>query len=69
MLIELLREIILEIIRALFLEELCRRVRERITERTRRQRVRRYQVLLHRFHVRHRKRLMHRLTTGGGGNL
>jgi hypothetical protein len=24
---------------------------------------------LHRFHVRHRKRLMHRLTTGGGGNL
>lgn len=69
MLIELLREVILELLRTLFLEDLCQRVKDKLVERTRRQRVRRYQTLLRRLHVRQRERLMHKLTTGAEGNL
>jgi hypothetical protein len=63
MLIDLLHELILELIRALFLEELCQRVKERLVQRVHGRRIRRGQELLRWLHIRHRDRLLHRLTT------
>jgi len=64
MLMDLLREFILELLRALFWEELCQRVKERLLERARRRGLRRRQALLHWLRIRHRKQLLHRITTG-----
>ena len=69
MLIDILREFILELLRALFLEVLCQRVKDKLVERARRRRVWRHQALLRRFHVRQRKNLIHKLTTGAEGDL
>ena len=65
MLIDLLKEFILELLRALFLEELCQRVKTHFIKRTHRRRLRRHQALLRWLHIRHREKLLHRLTTGG----
>jgi hypothetical protein len=64
MLIDLLKELILELTRTLFLEELCQRVKARLAERRSRRRIRRHQALLRRLHIQHRDRLLHRLITG-----
>jgi hypothetical protein len=69
MLMELLRELIVEVFRALFLEELCRRVKVTLGGRARRQRLRRHQTLLRQLRVRQRDRLIHTLTTSDEGNL
>ena len=64
MLFDLLKEFMLELLRALFLEELCQRVKERLAQRAHRRRRRRHQALLRWLHIRHREKLLHRLTTG-----
>ena len=63
MLIDLLKELLLELLRALFLEELCQRVKNSLLGHIRRRRHRRHQALLRWLHVRRRDRLLHRITT------
>lgn len=63
MLIDLLKEFVLELLRALFLEDLCQRVKNRFATRAHQRRLRRHQDLLRWLHLRHRDRLLHRLTT------
>lgn len=63
MLVDLLNQIILELLRALFLEALCQRVKNRIAIRAHRHRRCRYEALLLGLHLRHRERLLHKLTT------
>jgi len=65
MLIDLLKEFVLELVRAFFLEELCQRVKGRVARRAYRRRFRRHEALMRWLHSRHRERLLHRLTTGG----
>ena len=62
MLIDLLKELALELLRALFLEEFCQRVREGLARRVRLHRSGR-RAWLRQLHIRHRERLLHRLTT------
>jgi hypothetical protein len=64
MLIDVLKELVLELIRTLFLEELCQRVKHRLVTRAHQRRLRRHQTLLRWLHIRHRERLLHRITTG-----
>ncbi len=63
MLIDLLKEFVLELLRTLFLEDLCQRVKSHLAKRTARRCLRRHEDLLRLLHVRHRDRLLHRLTT------
>jgi len=63
MLVDLLKELMLEFLRSFFLEELCQRVKSRLVTRACRQRLRRRQALLRWLHIRHRDRLLHRITT------
>ena len=69
MLIDLLKELVLELLRKLFLEELCQRVKEKLGERARRRRLRPKQSLFRQFHIHHRDRLLHKLTTGANKKL
>ena len=69
MLIDLLKEFMLELLRALFLEGLCQRVKARLAQRVQRHRLHRHQALLCWLHIRHRDRLLHRLTTGADEEL
>src|SRR5262245_21822847 len=62
MLIELLKQLIIELVRALFLEELCQRVKATLVKRSFERRIGRQKALLRHLHVRHRERLLHRLT-------
>lgn len=64
MLIDLLKEFILELMRVLFLEALCRRVKNHLETRAHKRGVRRHQALLRWLQVRHREQLLHKLTTG-----
>lgn len=64
MLIDLLKELLMELLRALFLEGFCQRVKAKILERSYLRRLRRRQALDRWLRVRHRDRLLHRLTTG-----
>jgi len=69
MLLDLLRELFLELLRAFFLEDLCQRVKGKFAERRNRRRVRRHQAMLRWLHIRHRQRLLHRITTAGDQEL
>ena len=69
MLIDLLKEFVLELLRALFLEDLCQRVKNQLVTRARRRRHCRHQALLGRLQFRHREKLLHRLTTGANKKL
>jgi hypothetical protein len=69
MLIDLVKEFALELLRALFLEDLCQRVKNRFVARAHRRRLCRHQALLRWLHLRHRNRLLHRLTTGSDRKL
>ena len=69
MLIDLLKEFVLELLRALFLEELCQRVKNGLVQHVHRRRLRRHQALLRWLHIRHRDQLLHRLITGAGKKL
>ncbi len=60
---DLFKELVLELLRALFLEDLCQRVKESFVTRRRRRRLLRHQALLRRLHLRNRERLLHRITT------
>lgn len=64
MLAELLKEFVLELVRSLFLEELCERVKLRLAEHVEHRRKARQQALFRRLRIQHRDRLLHRLTTG-----
>jgi hypothetical protein len=64
MLIDLIKEVILELLRALYLEDLCRRVKRGLRQRVDRRSLRRRQAWLRHLHIRNRDRLLHRLTTG-----
>lgn len=63
MLIDLLKEFILELMRVLFWEEICQRVKDQLVARASQRRVRCHQELLRSLHSRHREKLLHRLTT------
>jgi len=63
MLIDLLKDVLLELIRALFVEELCQRVKKLLQACAQRQRIRRREELLKWLHLRHRQKLLHKLTT------
>jgi len=69
MILDLLKEFVLELLRALVLEELCQRVKNHLNTRRHRRRTKRWQSLLRRIQLRHRDRLLHRLTTEAGANL
>lgn len=62
--LDLLKELILELLRSLLLEELCHRVKEKLVQRVKRRRLQRHGELLRWLHIRHRDRLLHRITTG-----
>ena len=64
MFIDLLKELMLELIRALLLEDLCQGVKNGLVTRRHQRRLRRHQALLRWLHVRNRDRLLHRITTG-----
>lgn len=64
MLIDLLKEFVLELLRALFLEDICKRVKNRLVTHAYRRRLCRHDDLRRRLYRRHRDRLLHRLTTG-----
>ena len=64
MLIDLVKELVLELLRILVIEDLCQRVKERIASLAFRGNARGREQLFHRLHVRHRDRLLHRITTG-----
>ena len=64
MLLDLIKEFVLELLRALFLEELCQRVKNQFVTAAHRRRLRRHEALLRWLHIRHRDRLLHRITTG-----
>jgi len=68
MLLDLLKEFGLELMRSLFLERLCSRIKEGVIERVRRRRGRELDVKS-RVHLRYRERLLHRLTTKADKNL
>ena len=63
MMLDLLKEFVLELLRALFLEELSKRVKLRLAVGLHRRRLGRYQTLLRYLHLRHRNRLLHKITT------
>jgi len=63
MLLDLLKEFLLELLRALFIEDMCQRVKGSFVERSRRRRSRRHWALLRRLRIRQRERLLHKLTT------
>jgi hypothetical protein len=63
MLAELLKELVLELLRALFLEELCQRVKERLLGAARSRRSANYEDLLRRMQARRRSGLVHKITT------
>jgi hypothetical protein len=69
MLLDLLKEFMLELLRALFLEGFCQRVKNRLAQRVHRHRLRRHQALMRWLHIRHRDNLLHRLTTGADRKL
>lgn len=63
MFIDLLKELLLELVRALFLEDLCQRVKNALVTHRNQRRLRRHQSLLRCLHARNRERLLHRITT------
>jgi len=63
MLIDLLKEFVVELLRTLVLEDVCHRVKTQFVVRAQRRRLRRYQALLRCLHLRRRDGLLHRLTT------
>jgi hypothetical protein len=69
MIMDLLKELVLELLRALFLEELCQRVKLHLARRIHQRRLRRHKAVLRWLHIRHRERLLHRLTTGAATKL
>lgn len=69
MLIELIRELLLEFIRALVIEGLVKRVQIRLSAAHAKRRRYRYQRLLCLIHARHRNRLLHRLFTTASAEL
>ncbi len=62
MILDVLKEFALALLRSLFMEELCQRVKEALGAHGRRRHLRR-QALLHWLQVRQRERLLHKLGT------
>ena len=63
MLVEIFKELILELLRALFLEEFCQRIKDAFMNFVRPPRRGGLDALLRELHGRHAKRLLHRITT------
>jgi hypothetical protein len=67
--VDLLKELAMELLRALFLEELCQRVKDKAVFYVAQKRSRRRDRFYRSLHIRHRERLMHRLITEGRQDL
>lgn len=63
MLLDLLRELVVDLIRALLIDGLVERVRRRFENAKARRRSRRYQQIKRGVHIRNRERLLHKLFT------
>jgi len=66
---DVIKEIVLELLRALLLEDLCLRVKAQFVGRSRARRLDRHRTVFLRIHLRHRKRLLNKLTTESGKKL
>lgn len=64
MLLDLLKEVLLELVRAFLLEGLCQRVKDALVTARHRRRMLRHQALFRWLQMRDRNRLLHRITTG-----
>lgn len=64
MFIDLIKELVLELIRTLLLEDICQRVKEGLVMRKCSRRLRSHQALCRWLHIRNRDRLLHRIATG-----
>jgi hypothetical protein len=67
--LDLIRELVVELIRALMIDGLVERVRRRLEAAKSRRRLRRRQPIARRIHMRNRERLRHKLFTGGGAGM
>ena len=63
MLLELLKQLIIELLRVLFIEDLCRYVKNGYVRYQEQRRTLRHHALMRWIRLRHRYRLLHRLTT------